>query len=164
MYPCLIQRLCTSGCDQFVQMVLEHSPLLMRYCQTLCIQFTTLKPVADRVLVKIQAAEEKTTAGILLPSTAVSKPQGGEVVAVGEGRLIGEKKIEVSLEVCCTLHIYIHCSFFLFIRCKVKCFYSPSFTYQCTTMPRVFLANVTHARHPTCNLQSLTSHMCIYII
>ena len=111
MYPCLIQRLCTSGCDQFVQMVLEHSPLLMRYCQTLCIQFTTLKPVADRVLVKIQAAEEKTTAGILLPSTAVSKPQGGEVVAVGEGRLIGEKKIEVSLEVCCTLHIYIHCSF-----------------------------------------------------
>ena len=71
----------------------------MRCCQTLCIQFTTLKPLADRVLVKIQAAEEKTTAGILLPSTAVSKPQGGVVVAVGEGRLIGEKKIEVSLEV-----------------------------------------------------------------
>ena len=62
--------------------------------------------MADRVLVKIQAAEEKTTAGILLPSTAVSKPQGGEVVAVGEGRLIGEKKIEVSLEVCCTLYIH----------------------------------------------------------
>ena len=48
---------------------------------------------------KIQAVEEQTTAGILLPSTAVSKPQGGEVVGVGEGRTIGEKKIEVDIQV-----------------------------------------------------------------
>jgi co-chaperonin GroES (HSP10) len=38
--------------------------------------------------VKIKEAEEKTLGGILLPSTAQSKPQGGEVVAVGEGRTI----------------------------------------------------------------------------
>ncbi|KAF2925646.1 hypothetical protein DAI22_06g068000, partial [Oryza sativa Japonica Group] len=53
----------------------------------------------DRVLVKLGAAEEKTVGGILLPSTAQSKPQGGEVVAVGEGRTIGDKKVEVSLQI-----------------------------------------------------------------
>ncbi len=51
------------------------------------------------MLVKLGAAEEKTVGGILLPSTAQSKPQGGEVVAVGEGRTIGDKKVEVSLQV-----------------------------------------------------------------
>jgi chaperonin GroES len=62
-------------------------------------QYTSLKPLGDRVLVKLGAAEEKTVGGILLPSTAQSKPQGGEVVAVGEGRTIGDKKVEVSLQV-----------------------------------------------------------------
>lgn len=61
-------------------------------------KFTTLKPLGDRVLVKIQTAEEKTTGGILLPSSAQTKPQGGEVVAVGEGKTIGDKKIEVGLQ------------------------------------------------------------------
>ncbi|CAN6214694.1 unnamed protein product, partial [Urochloa humidicola] len=51
----------------------------------------------DRVLVKLDAAE-KTAGGILLPSTAQTKPQGGEVVAVGPGRTIGDKKIAVGIE------------------------------------------------------------------
>jgi chaperonin GroES len=64
------------------------------------LQYTTLKPLADRVLVKINSSEEKTTGGILLPTTAQSKPQRGEVVAVGEGRIIGDKKVDVSIQVC----------------------------------------------------------------
>jgi chaperonin GroES len=64
------------------------------------LQYTTLKPLADRVLVKINSSEEKTTGGILLPTTAQSRPQGGEVVAVGEGRIIGDKKVDVSIQVC----------------------------------------------------------------
>lgn len=63
------------------------------------IQYTSLKPLGDRVLVKIKTAEEKTQGGILLPTTAQSKPQGGEVVAVGEGRTIGKSQIEISLKV-----------------------------------------------------------------
>ncbi|KAD7477950.1 hypothetical protein E3N88_01086 [Mikania micrantha] len=60
--------------------------------------YTTLKPLGDRVLVKISAAEEKTSGGILLPSTAQSKPQGGEIVAVGEGRTIGQHQVDVSVK------------------------------------------------------------------
>ncbi|KAF0903808.1 hypothetical protein E2562_029913 [Oryza meyeriana var. granulata] len=62
-------------------------------------KYTSLKPLGDRVLVKLGAAEEKTVGGILLPSTAQSKPQGGEVVAVGEGKTIGDKKVEVSVQI-----------------------------------------------------------------
>lgn len=50
-------------------------------------------------MVKIKTSEEKTTGGILLPTSAQSKPQGGEVVAVGEGRTIGKKKVDISLKV-----------------------------------------------------------------
>ena len=44
-----------------------------------------LKPLADRVLVKPAAAEEKTVAGIIIPDTAKEKPLKGEVLAVGNG-------------------------------------------------------------------------------
>lgn len=37
--------------------------------------------------------------GILLPTTAQTKPQGGEVVAVGEGRTVGKNKVEISVKV-----------------------------------------------------------------
>ncbi|GJX40371.1 20 kDa chaperonin, chloroplastic-like protein [Tanacetum coccineum] len=60
--------------------------------------YTSLKPLGDRVLIKIKAAEEKSIGGILLPSTAQTKPQGGEVVAVGEGRTIGDKKIDIGVK------------------------------------------------------------------
>ena len=44
-----------------------------------------IKPLADRVLVKPAAAEEKTVSGIIIPDTAKEKPLKGEVMAVGEG-------------------------------------------------------------------------------
>ncbi|XP_072953289.1 20 kDa chaperonin, chloroplastic-like [Typha angustifolia] len=61
-------------------------------------KYTTVKPLGDRVLVKIKSSEEKTMGGILLPSTAQTKPQGGEVVAIGEGRTIGKNKVEISVQ------------------------------------------------------------------
>lgn len=62
-------------------------------------QYTSLKPLGDRVLVKIKTAEEKTVGGILLPTTAQTKPQGGEVVAVGEGKTIGKNKLDICVKV-----------------------------------------------------------------
>jgi chaperonin GroES len=44
-----------------------------------------IKPLADRVLIKPTAAEEKTVSGIIIPDTAKEKPLKGEVVAVGGG-------------------------------------------------------------------------------
>jgi len=44
-----------------------------------------IKPLADRVLIKPQQAEQKTAGGIIIPDTAQEKPQKGEVVAVGPG-------------------------------------------------------------------------------
>ncbi len=46
-----------------------------------------IKPLADRVVVKPQEAEETTASGIILPDTAKEKPQMGEVVAVGPGKI-----------------------------------------------------------------------------
>ena len=50
------------------------------------INVSTLKPLGDRVFVKVSESEEKTAGGILLPDSAKEKPQIGEVVAVGEGK------------------------------------------------------------------------------
>ncbi|HHY36017.1 MAG TPA: co-chaperone GroES [Firmicutes bacterium] len=47
-----------------------------------------LKPLADRVVLKPVEAEEKTKGGIVLPDTAKDKPQEGEVIAVGPGRVL----------------------------------------------------------------------------
>ncbi|MGD0622992.1 MAG: co-chaperone GroES [Thermacetogeniaceae bacterium] len=47
-----------------------------------------LKPLGDHVLVKPLSKEEKTQGGIILPDTAKEKPQAGEVIAVGPGRLL----------------------------------------------------------------------------
>ncbi|MCD8264870.1 MAG: co-chaperone GroES [Tannerellaceae bacterium] len=44
-----------------------------------------IKPLADRVLIKPAAAEEKTLGGIIIPDSAKEKPLKGEVVAVGSG-------------------------------------------------------------------------------
>ncbi len=44
-----------------------------------------IQPLADRVLVKPAAAEEKTVGGIIIPDSAKEKPLRGEVLAVGEG-------------------------------------------------------------------------------
>ena len=44
-----------------------------------------IKPLADRVLVKPAAAEEKTASGIIIPDSAKEKPLKGEVIAIGNG-------------------------------------------------------------------------------
>lgn len=45
----------------------------------------TIKPLADRVLIKPAPAEEKTVGGIIIPDTAKEKPLQGSVLAVGNG-------------------------------------------------------------------------------
>ncbi len=45
-----------------------------------------ITPLADRVLVEVAAAEEKTASGIIIPDTAKEKPQKGKVIAVGNGK------------------------------------------------------------------------------
>lgn len=52
-----------------------------------------VRPLHDRVLVKRVQEEEKTKSGIIIPDTAKEKPQEGEVVAVGNGKILdnGEK-------------------------------------------------------------------------
>jgi len=57
-----------------------------------------IKPLGDRVVVKPSPQEEKTKGGIVLPDTAKEKPQKGEVVAVGQGKLL-ENGQRVALEV-----------------------------------------------------------------
>jgi chaperonin GroES len=51
-----------------------------------------LKPLGDRVLVKPLVEEEVTKSGIIVPDTAKEKPQRGEIIAVGPGRLDEEGK------------------------------------------------------------------------
>ena len=59
-----------------------------------------LKPLADRVLVKPIEREEVTKGGIVLPDTAKEKPQEGEVLAVGAGRLSEDgKRIPLDVKV-----------------------------------------------------------------
>jgi chaperonin GroES len=52
-----------------------------------------LKPLADRIIVKAVTAEEVTRGGIVLPDSAKEKPQEGEVIAVGPGRLLDSGKV-----------------------------------------------------------------------
>jgi len=52
-----------------------------------------LKPLADRIIVKATSAEEVTKGGIVLPDTAREKPQEGEVIAVGPGRILDSGKV-----------------------------------------------------------------------
>ena len=59
-----------------------------------------LQPLADRVLVKPMEKEEKTKSGIYLPDTAKEKPQEGEIMAVGPGKMTDEgKRIPMDLKV-----------------------------------------------------------------
>jgi len=51
------------------------------------INVSNVTPLGDRVFVKVSPSEEKTSGGILLPDTAKEKPQVGEVVAIGAGKL-----------------------------------------------------------------------------
>ena len=58
-----------------------------------------IKPLADRVLIKMIEGEETTKSGIILSSGAKEKPQIAEVLAVGEGKVIDGKKEEMYIKV-----------------------------------------------------------------
>jgi len=51
-----------------------------------------LVPLEDRVIVKRLEAEDKTKGGIILPDTAKEKPQKGEIIAVGSGKMLEDGK------------------------------------------------------------------------
>ena len=58
-----------------------------------------IKPLADRVVIKMQEAEETTKSGIILASSAKEKPEIAEVVAVGPGGIVDGKEVKMELRV-----------------------------------------------------------------
>ena len=59
----------------------------------------TIKPLADRVVVKLVEVEETTSSGIILAAAAQEKPQIAEVVAVGPGGIIDGNQVEMYVKV-----------------------------------------------------------------
>ena len=59
----------------------------------------TIKPLADRVVLKPTEAEEKTKSGIILTASAQEKPQIAEVVAVGPGGMVDDKEVVMTVKV-----------------------------------------------------------------
>lgn len=59
----------------------------------------TIKPLGDRVVIKMVETEETTKSGIVLPGSAKEKPQVAEVVAVGPGGVIDGKEIKMEVKV-----------------------------------------------------------------
>lgn len=58
-----------------------------------------IKPLADRVVIKMLEAEETTKGGIILTSSAQEKPQVAEIVAVGPGGIVDGEKVEMEVKV-----------------------------------------------------------------
>jgi len=58
-----------------------------------------IRPLADRVVVKMLESEETTKSGIVLPGTAKEKPQMAEVLAVGPGGIEDGKEIKMEVKV-----------------------------------------------------------------
>ena len=59
----------------------------------------TIKPLADRVVVKLVEMEETTKTGIILPGAAKEKPQVAEVVAVGPGGMVDGAEVVMTVKV-----------------------------------------------------------------
>mgnify|MGYP001128524050 FL=1 len=57
-----------------------------------------LKPLSDRVVIKMVEAEETTKSGIILTSAAQEKPQDAEVVAVGPGGVVDGKEVKMQVK------------------------------------------------------------------
>jgi chaperonin GroES len=55
----------------------------------------TIKPLADRILIKMEEAEETTKSGILLAGSAKEKPQIAAVIEVGPGGLVDGKEVKM---------------------------------------------------------------------
>ena len=58
-----------------------------------------IKPLGDRVVIKMVEAEETTKSGIILTAAAQEKPQVAEVVAVGPGGIVDGKEVKMELKV-----------------------------------------------------------------
>ncbi len=58
----------------------------------------SIQPLGDRVLVRPDAAEEKTASGIIIPDTAKEKPQRGTVVSAGPGKYENGTKIDMTVK------------------------------------------------------------------
>ena len=58
-----------------------------------------IKPLCDRVVIKMIESEETTKSGIVLPGTAKEKPQMAEVLAVGPGGLVDGKEVKMEVKV-----------------------------------------------------------------
>ncbi len=58
-----------------------------------------IKPLADRVVIKMEEAEETTKAGIILAGNAKEKPQIAKVLAVGPGGLVDGKEVAMTVKV-----------------------------------------------------------------
>ena len=61
--------------------------------------YMKIKPLADRVVIKMQEAEETTKSGIILAGSAKEKPEIAEVVAVGPGGIVDGKEVKMELRV-----------------------------------------------------------------
>ena len=87
-------------------------------------QFKTVSPVGDRVFVKVEQAEEKTSSGILLPSSAQKKPTQGEIVGAGSAKAVkvGRKRsrgshlsLPVGLGYCNVAQVLCSCFFLVLV-------------------------------------------------
>ena len=58
----------------------------------------TVKPLSDRVLIKMEEAEETTKSGIVLAGSAKEKPQIADVVAVGPGGMVDGKEVVMNIK------------------------------------------------------------------
>ena len=59
----------------------------------------TIKPLADRIVIKMTEAEETTKSGLILSAASKEKPQVPEVVAVGPGGVVDGEKVDMYLKV-----------------------------------------------------------------
>lgn len=59
----------------------------------------TIKPLGDRVVIKMSETEETTKSGIVLPGSAKEKPQVAEIVAVGPGGVVDGKDVVMQVKV-----------------------------------------------------------------
>lgn len=59
----------------------------------------TIKPLGDRVVIKMIEMEETTKSGIVLPGSAKEKPQVAEIIAVGPGGMVDGKEVKMEVKV-----------------------------------------------------------------
>jgi chaperonin GroES len=59
----------------------------------------TIKPLGDRVVIKMIETEETTKSGIVLPGSAKEKPQVAEIIAVGPGGMVDGKEVTMEVKV-----------------------------------------------------------------